>query len=115
MQMDCSSASSIVQDYIAQPQQSACFPGVNATPVSTSNQHQYGSGSGYTGGFGGSVTNIKIPGGGGGAMRTSYALQLKVQQALATMTLDEKFALGHPVADLLVDCEFAGSTCYPTW
>jgi len=61
------------------------------------------------------VTNMKIPGGGGGAMRMRYALHLEVQQVLATMTLDEKIALGHPVADLLIDCEFAGSTCHPTW
>ena len=51
------------------------------------------------------------PGSGGRPVRASYELQLKVQAQLTTMSDEEKMALGHSLEDLIVDCEFAGSTC----
>jgi len=52
-----------------------------------------------------------LPGTDGRPVRASYQLQLKVQGLLMTMTDEEKMALGHSISDLIVDCEFAGTTC----
>ena len=52
-----------------------------------------------------------LPGTNGQPVRASYQLQLQVQALLVAMTDEEKMALGHSVTDLIVDCEFAGTTC----
>jgi len=52
-----------------------------------------------------------LPGSGGEPVRVSYELQLKVQAQLTAMSDEEKMALGHSATDLIVDCEFAGTTC----
>jgi len=56
-----------------------------------------------------------LPGTGGRPVRASYELQLKVRGMLMAMTDEEKIALGHSVTDLIVDCEFAGTTCSPSY
>ena len=52
-----------------------------------------------------------LPGTDGRPVRASYQLQLQVQALLTAMTVEEKSALGHSFTDLIVDCEFAGTTC----
>jgi len=52
-----------------------------------------------------------LPGSNGQPVRASYQLQLQVQALLTAMTVEEKSALGHSLTDLIVDCEFAGTTC----
>jgi len=52
-----------------------------------------------------------LPGTDGHPVRADYELKLKVQAAMATMNDEQKSQLGHSVSDLIVDCEFAGTTC----
>ena len=52
-----------------------------------------------------------LPGTDGRPVRASYELQLKVQALMTMMTDEEKIEFGHSVDDLIVDCEFAGTTC----
>ena len=56
-----------------------------------------------------------LPGSDGRPVRASYQLQLQVQALLMTMTDEQKSALGHSETDLIVDCEFAGTTCTSTY
>jgi len=56
-----------------------------------------------------------LPGSDGRPVRASYQLQLQVQALLMTMTDEQKSALGHSETDLIVDCEFAGTTCSSTY
>jgi hypothetical protein len=81
----------------------------SSTTTSSSND-QFG-GSGYSGGFGGNTVDIKGPGG-GGPMRSNFATALQFQALLASMTLEDKMAIGHQIDDFIVDCEFAGTSCY---
>jgi len=83
---------------------------VHAAMTTTTEQQQqqqppddhHGHGGGPGGGGGG---------GGGEQLRVSYELQLQVQAQLMSMSDEEKVELGHSVTDLIVDCEFAGTTC----
>lgn len=63
------------------------------------------------GGGGGDGRPRSLPGSGGEPVRVNYELQLKVQAQLTSMSEDEKKQLGHSATDLIVDCEFAGTTC----
>ena len=56
-----------------------------------------------------------MPGSDGRPVRASYQLQLQVQALLTAMTDKEKIGLGHSETDLIVDCEFAGTTCSSTY
>lgn len=82
----------------------------NSGSTSTTSTSQYG-GSNYKGGFSGSTVDVQSPGG-GGLMRSSFAMSMKVQAYLASMSTADKTALGHQFDDLIIDCEFAGATCY---
>lgn len=78
--------------------------------TTSSSDDKYG-GSDYSGGFGGKSQNITGPGG-AGPMRSKFATALELQMVLASMTTDEQTALGHQIDDFIVDCEFAGTSCY---
>ena len=54
-----------------------------------------------------------MPGTDGRKVRANFQMKLKVERLLSMMTLPQKAAMGHQVGDLLVDCEYSGTTCYP--
>jgi hypothetical protein len=68
-------------------------------------------GSDYSGGLGRSTEEVASQNG-SAPLRTSFATALQVQAVLASMTTTEKTAMGHQIDDFIVDCEFAGTSCY---
>ena len=48
-------------------------------------------------------------------MSESFTQVISVQEGLAVLPEVKKMALGHQIGDLIVECQYAGVTCYPSW